>query len=157
MKTIQIAAAFVVALLVAGCEKQQPVATTTTQEAANLAFAQQQAFEEKKLVLLEFTGSDWCPPCMRMHKEVLTRPEFEAYAKTNLIYVELDFPRSKPQSDEVKKANEGYAEQFKIEAFPTYVLLNGAGEEIWREEGAFAQNVQEFIAALEKAGSKVAR
>src|SRR5947209_4624292 len=52
---------------------------------------------EKKLVLMDFTGSDWCPPCKALHKNVLSSKEFEGYAQTNLVLVLVDFPRSKPQ------------------------------------------------------------
>src|SRR6266550_2134821 len=53
------------------------------------------AAREKKNVLLDFTGSDWCPYCIQMAKEVLNRPEFEKFATDNLILVKIDFPRKK--------------------------------------------------------------
>src|SRR5438552_12616557 len=81
----------------------------------DLPKAQAQAKAEKKLVLMDFTGSDWCPPCKALHKNVLTSPEFEAYAKTNLVLVVVDFPRSKSQSEELKKSNDELKDKFNIE------------------------------------------
>src|SRR5256885_17104543 len=72
----------------------------------DLPKAQEQAKAEKKLVMLDFTGSDWCGWCIKLHKEVFSQPEFSDYAKKNLVLVEVDFPRSKPQSEAQKKANQ---------------------------------------------------
>ena len=57
------------------------------------------AKKENKPMMLFFTGSDWCGWCVRLQNEVFRTPEFEAWAKANVILVELDFPRSKPQSE----------------------------------------------------------
>ena len=42
-----------------------------------------QAASSKKPILLEFTGSDWCPPCMKLTKTVFEQPVFEDFAKEN--------------------------------------------------------------------------
>ncbi|MFL6542413.1 MAG: thioredoxin family protein, partial [Chthoniobacterales bacterium] len=57
--------------------------------------AQQKAKADNKLVLLDFTGSDWCGWCIKLHREVFAKPEFREYANKNLVLVELDFPRAK--------------------------------------------------------------
>ena len=57
-----------------------------------------EAKTEKKLVLLDFTGSDWCGWCIKLDKEVFSKPEFQDYAKKNLVLVELDFPQQKQQT-----------------------------------------------------------
>ena len=54
---------------------------------------------------MDFTGSDWCPWCIKLDKDIFSKPEFADYAKTNLVLVQLDFPNQKPQSDDLKKAN----------------------------------------------------
>lgn len=69
------------------------------------AKAQAQAKAEKKLVLLDFTGSDWCGWCIKLNKEVFSKPEFAEYAKKNLVLVEVDFPRRKKLSPAQNKAN----------------------------------------------------
>lgn len=87
---------------------------------------------EKKPVLLDFTGSDWCVWCKRLKSEVFDTPEFQGYAAENLILVEVDFPESKPQSAEQKKANDSLAKAFKVDGYPTIVLLNSDGQPIGR-------------------------
>ncbi|MGC3956932.1 MAG: thioredoxin family protein [Verrucomicrobiota bacterium] len=116
----------------------------------DLTKAQALAKAEKKLVLLDFTGSDWCPPCKALHKNVLSKPEFEAYAKTNLVLVEVDFPNEKPQSAELKKSNEQLQEKFKIDSYPTIIVLDAEGKVISRKSGYGGTSAKEFIAGLEK-------
>jgi thioredoxin-related protein len=125
-----------------------------TEWLTDLAKAQSKAKAEKKLVLMDFTGSDWCPPCKALHKNVLVSPEFEAYAKTNLVLVEVDFPHSKPQSEELKKANEALQEKFNIEGFPTVILLDGNGKQLSKTVGYSGETPKQFIAAVEKAKKK---
>ena len=59
--------------------------------------AMTQAKTEKKLVLLDFTGSDWCPWCMKLDKEVFAKPDFKSYAKDHLVLVTVDYPQKKQQ------------------------------------------------------------
>ena len=73
----------------------------------------------KKPMLLFFTGSDWCGWCIRLQKEVLKTPEFKTWAAKNVVLVELDYPRSKPQSDAIKNQNNGLQQIFGIQGFPT--------------------------------------
>lgn len=73
----------------------------------------------KKPMLLFFTGSDWCGWCIRLQKEVLKTPEFAKWAKTNVVLVELDYPRAKQQSEEIKKQNNDLQQTFGIQGFPT--------------------------------------
>ena len=75
--------------------------------------------KSKKPMLLFFTGSDWCGWCIRLQKEVLKTPEFAAWAKKNVVLVELDFPRRTPQSEIIKTQNAGLQEAFGIQGFPT--------------------------------------
>lgn len=73
----------------------------------------------KKPLLLFFTGSDWCGWCIRLQKEVLKTPEFTAWAKKNAVLVELDYPRSIPQSDQIKAQNAVLQQTFGIQGYPT--------------------------------------
>jgi thioredoxin-related protein len=73
----------------------------------------------KKPMLLFFTGSDWCGWCIRLQKEVLLTPEFKTWATKNVVLVELDFPRSKPQSEAIKMQNNGMQQAFGVQGFPT--------------------------------------
>jgi protein disulfide-isomerase len=98
----------------------------------DLPAALKTAKTEKKLVLVDFTGSDWCPWCIKLHKEVFDKAEFTTYAKTNFVLVEIDFPRTKPQPAEEKKANRDLAAKYKIEGYPTVLVLDVEGKEIQR-------------------------
>lgn len=92
----------------------------------------QKAKAEKKLVILDFTGSDWCIWCKRLDKEVFSQKEFADYAAKNLVAVKLDFPRTVQQTAELKKANKALQEKYNIEGYPTVVVLNGDGKEVGR-------------------------
>jgi thioredoxin-related protein len=96
----------------------------------DLPKAQAQAKAEKKLVLLDFTGSDWCGWCIKLNKEVFSTPEFAGYAKTNLVLMEVDFPRQKKLPANVKTANEALLKKYGVEGFPTIIVLNGEGKKV---------------------------
>jgi thioredoxin-related protein len=111
--------------------------------------AQEQAKAGNKLLLVDFTGSDWCGWCIRLDREVFSKPEFQEYAKKNLVLLEIDFPRRKAQSESVKKQNEQLADQYRIQGFPTIVVLNGEGQKVG-ELGYMEGGPAAFIAELEK-------
>jgi thioredoxin-related protein len=111
--------------------------------------AKSRAKADNKLVLLDFTGSDWCIYCKQLGAEVFSKPQFQEYAAKNLVLVELDFPRNKPQSDAVKKQNMQLASEFEIQGFPTVIVLNSAGKKVG-ELGYMPGGADAFIAALEK-------
>ena len=115
----------------------------------NYDAAQTKAKSDNKLMLLDFTGSDWCGWCKRLNAEVFSKPQFQDYAAKNLVLVELDFPKAKPQSDEVKKQNMQLASQYQIEGFPTVIVLNPEGKKVG-ELGYMEGGPDAFIAALEK-------
>jgi len=105
---------------------------------------------EKRLVLLEFTGSDWCPPCKMQAKEVFDQPEFEKFAEARLVPVKLDFPRRSEQSPELRAANQKLAEKFNVDGFPTLILLDSKGNELAREVGYGGGGVEAFVEWVEK-------
>jgi protein disulfide-isomerase len=110
--------------------------------------AQEDAKAGKKLMLLEFTGSDWCGWCMKLDKEVFSTPEFQNYASRNLILVKVDFPRRRPQTEALKKQNEQLAQKYDIQGFPTIIVLNGQGEKLG-ELGYMEGGPSPFLAKLE--------
>jgi thioredoxin-related protein len=113
------------------------------------AKAQALAKTEKKLVLLDFTGSDWCGWCIRLKKEVFSKPEFAEYAKKNLVLVEVDFPRRKKLSAEQEKANNDLQQKYRIEGFPTIIVLDANGRKVG-ELGYIEGGPKKFIAELDK-------
>ena len=101
----------------------------------DLPEAQALAKKENKLVLIDFTGSDWCGWCMKLRKETFQTPEFNAYAVSNLVLVEIDQPRWKPLSLETLEVNSKVQEKYGAQGFPTLLLLSSSGEELWRLGG----------------------
>lgn len=79
---------------------------------------------EKKDVIFLFTGSDWCPPCKKLEKEVLSEKEFLDEISKQYVLVKLDFPRNSPQDPEIAKQNDGYSKKYGIDSFPTLVLAD---------------------------------
>lgn len=109
---------------------------------------------ENKLVLADFNGSDWCPPCKQLKKDVLSTPAFEAYAKTNLVLVDVDFPRKKVQAPELKKTNAELQAKNKIEGYPTLIIFDASGKELKRFVGYGGESVEEIIKKIESAKAK---
>jgi len=110
--------------------------------------AQAQAKADKKLVMLDFTGSDWCGWCIKFDKEVLSTDKFKEYADKNLVLVVVDFPNKKPQSDELKRANEALGKKYGVDGYPTFVVLSKDGKEIGRQVGYSEGGPEAFIEKL---------
>lgn len=111
--------------------------------------AQEQAKANKKLLLLDFTGSDWCGWCIRLRREVFSKPEFQEYADKNLVLVEVDFPRGKEQTRDVRLQNQNLAMQYEVQGFPTIIVLNGEGKKVG-ELGYIPGGPTAFISELER-------
>jgi thioredoxin-related protein len=110
----------------------------------------------KKCVLLNFTGSDWCGPCIEMKRVVFSKAAFLNYAKTNLILVEIDYPRRKALPEEVTKQNERLMHQYSIDksGYPTVILLNPDGKILGQLEGYGGERPADIIAWVEKLRGK---
>ena len=94
----------------------------------DLPEAKTRAAKEGKDILMDFTGSDWCPVCVELHKDVFNTAQFKKDAPKSFVLVELDYPENKPQSDRVKQQNAELAQMFDITAFPALVLMDSRGE-----------------------------
>ena len=111
--------------------------TVTTQWETNFDNAKKTAKEKHELILLNFSGSDWCGPCIMLHKEYFGNEVFASMAEHNLVMVNADFPRKKKNSltPEMVKHNEALAEKYNKEGyFPFTLLLNADGKVLktWR-------------------------
>lgn len=120
--------------------------------------AKREAKESSKLIVLNFSGSDWCAPCIQMKREVFEKPAFEAYAAENLVLVRADFPRlKKNQLDPEQKArNEKLADQYNPKGkFPLVILLDADGKLIHEWDGFTGVTAEEFVKQLEaKSGGR---
>jgi thioredoxin-related protein len=137
------------ALLLLACCALTEVRAAEPQWTTDVPRAVAQAKTDNKMVLLDFTGSDWCVWCMKFKKEALDTADFNNYAAKNLVLVEVDFPRQKPEPDGLKKANKALAGQYKVDGFPTFVVLNKDGKEIGRQEGYEPGGAKAFIAKID--------
>jgi len=102
----------------------------------NLNEALQLARKQHKYILLNFSGSDWCGPCIMLRKQILDNPEFLQMADTTLILVNADFPRDKKNqlSKEQQTLNDAMADKYNSQGkFPYTLLLDANGKvlKIW--------------------------
>ncbi|KAB2642874.1 MAG: thioredoxin fold domain-containing protein [Verrucomicrobia bacterium] len=112
---------------------------------ADLDQALAQAKAEHKAVLVEFTGSDWCPPCKMMRAGVFSKPEFVAAASKKFILVEIDMPKA---DAELTKKNQPTVEKYKIDGFPTVLLLEASGREFSRFYASKYPKTEDFLKHL---------
>lgn len=94
--------------------------------------AKAKAKEDKKYMLVDFTGSDWCGWCIKLHDEVFSKEPFATEGPKRFVLVELDFPHEKKQSDAIKKQNEELSKKYKIEGFPSVLMMDSEGQVIAR-------------------------
>ena len=88
------------------------------------------AKKDQKIILADFTGSDWCGWCIKLKEEVFSKPEFQEWAAKKVVLLELDFPRKTAQSDELKKQNQDLAKEFGIRGYPTILFLDADGKQV---------------------------
>jgi thiol-disulfide isomerase/thioredoxin len=112
------------------------------------------AKETGKHVMIEFHGSDWCPPCIKLNDEVLSTATFKDFAKDKLVLVNADFPRRSPLPADQRAHNQELAERFGITGFPTVVILDPAGNVLDKAVGYPRGGLDGFISFLEGAMKK---
>ncbi|HWB60410.1 MAG TPA: thioredoxin family protein [Chthoniobacteraceae bacterium] len=103
---------------------------------------------EKKIVLLDFSGSDWCPDCIRLERGVFSQLKFQEYAKKNLVLVDIDFPHNTEQPAALKKQNSDLLAKYRIFSYPTIVVLDSDGKQIG--ELGYEPTPEAFLAKLER-------
>lgn len=117
----------------------------------NLDVAKQQAQQKHQLIVLNFSGSDWCIPCIKLRTNIFESNEFKQYADSNLVLVNADFPRLKKNmpSKEQIKLNEKMAAVYNPKGkFPYTVILNEQGKIVKAYDGYPAIAPQEFVNQL---------
>jgi thioredoxin-related protein len=90
--------------------------------------AKAKARAEKKYLLVDFTGTDWCIFCKKLQGEVFDKEYFKKEAPKQFVLVELDYPQKKQLPDELKAQNEKLRKQYKITGYPTLLLLDAEGQ-----------------------------
>jgi thioredoxin-related protein len=105
------------------------------------------AKEKHQLILLNFSGSDWCLPCIRMRREIFENPLFSKMADTTLVLVNADFPRNKKNqlNKRIKKQNDALADKYDPGGkFPFTVLLDASGKIIRSWDGLPGENAEQY-------------
>jgi thioredoxin-related protein len=105
------------------------------------------AREKHQLILLNFSGSDWCGPCIRLRKEIFESAVFSKMSDTSLVMVNADFPRNKKNQldEQVRKQNEALADKYNPGGkFPLTLLLNPDGKIITSWDGLPGKKAEQF-------------
>jgi len=116
--------------------------------------AKQTAVSEHKMILLNFSGSDWCGPCIRLREDIFEKDAFKQFAADHLVLVNADFPRLKKHqlSKEQQAANDQLADVYnKKGIFPLTVLLSADGNVLKTWEGNPGISIDAFIGQVKSA------
>ncbi len=123
----------------------------------NFDAAKAEAAKEHKFILLSFSGSDWCIPCMRLEKDIFDNDAFITYAAQDLVLVNADFPRSNKQqlSKEQQKQNDALADRYNQQgSFPFTLLLDSNGNKIKVWDGYYKNGADHFVSEIKEAIAK---
>ena len=119
--------------------------------------AKTEAAQTHKLILINFSGSDWCGPCIRLRKEILESATFDAYAADHLVLVRADFPRQKKNqlSKEQVKLNEALADKYNSEGkFPYTLLVDENGKVLFDWDGFPDESPEQFVSQIDRIASE---
>ena len=115
----------------------------------NYAAVRKEAAEKKIPILMVFSGSDWCPPCMKLHETVFSQPEFAAFAaKGKVVLFFADLPRRKKISSQVLAQNRQLMQTYGIRGVPT-VLLTDASGKVFARTGYRPGGAKKYVKHLE--------
>jgi tetratricopeptide (TPR) repeat protein len=129
-------------------EEEQSIWIESVDTALELAAA------NSKDILIDFTGSDWCPPCMALEEKVFSQSAFRKAAPDNFILVKCDNPRNEPnvskQSAEAKAQFDKWSKKFTISGFPTVMLLDSKGLPYASATGFQDQSPEDYLKQLDE-------
>ena len=113
--------------------------------------AKAQAAKEEKSILMEFTGSDWCPPCKALAKNVLTQDVFKTEMPKNFVLLKLDSPRDKSkQTPEEIEQYKVLAAKYSIQGVPTIFLADAKGRPYYQTVGYSGDPADKYVANLKE-------
>ena len=127
--------------------------TTNVTWSGDFDSAKTEAAQQHKLILVNFSGSDWCGPCIRLRKEILESATFESYASDHLVLVRADFPRQKKNqlSKDQVKLNEALADKYNSEGkFPYTLLVDETGKVLFQWDGFPDESPDQFVSQIDQ-------
>ena len=119
--------------------------------------ATNEAAKSHKYILINFSGSDWCGPCIRERKEILENEAFEKYASDHLVLVRADFPRQKKNqlSKEQTQKNEALADKYNPDGkFPYTILVDERGKVVKDWDGFPNESPENFVNQIANASGQ---
>lgn len=133
---------------------------------ANVAFAQtrfdlakQEATEKNEMIVLNFSGSDWCIPCIKLHKNFIETETFQKLISDHVIvYLNADFPRSKKNQPiaTIKKENAALADQYNPNGvFPYTILMDNNGKILKTWDGLPSEDALSFTSEIKTEHQKI--
>lgn len=104
------------------------------------------AKKDRKYVFLLFSGLDWCPPCKRLHSQIVNTEEFAEYADKNLHVVIVDVPKNgSPKNKNHRKL----LQEYSVRSFPTLLIIDPNGEVVDTMVGLEVRTPRQMIARIE--------
>lgn len=152
MKTIRKAFSFVLIAVAASSALGAKLSSSVPKGwGEDFASAKETAEKSGKLILLAFSGSDWCGWCVKMEKEIYSDSKFIKQAKKKFVLVMVDNPRDKSiLSPLAQKQNPSLVSEYQIRGYPSTVIVRPSGEEVKRFGGYRRDGVDAFLNALDK-------
>ncbi|OGV48593.1 MAG: hypothetical protein A2X49_05400 [Lentisphaerae bacterium GWF2_52_8] len=115
--------------------------------------AKVKALKENKLILADFSGSDWCGWCMKLDKEVFSQKAFTDFAEKHFVLLLVDTPKKSKLPEKVQKQNTELKAKYNVEGFPTVLILKANGdllESTGYQEGGAENYVKYLKGVVEK-------
>jgi thioredoxin-related protein len=155
MKRVHVLLALAAAIVAIGSHQLQAAEESASAWTEDLQAAIKEAKKSDKVLMIEFTGSDWCGFCVKQNQEVFAKEEFQAFAKENLVLMKADFPSKRQMPEQVKKQNAELKAKYAVSGFPTLVFVNAKGEELGRMRGyAPGSGVEKWLARAKEIVAK---
>ena len=111
---------------------------------ADMDAAKKQAAEQKKDLMIEFTGSDWCGFCIKMEQNAFGVPSFGDFLNKNFVLFKADFPSRKQIPEDIRKQNSQLSKKYAIPGYPTVVIISPDGKELTRT-GFIRGDVNDYL------------
>jgi len=108
----------------------------------------EKAVAEKKPLLVKFTGSDWCPPCIKLHEEVFSKSSFKKSVEKDFVVVVLDFPKKTKLPEEEAAANKEVARRYGLKSYPTVLLMDSKGKVFKSMSGYDGSGAKAYLKSL---------